>query len=56
MNLQDIEDIETKAYGIRDRVLDKMSELGVVCDRSRKSDCEKKYSVKFPTYGNCFSG
>ena len=30
MNLQDIEDIETKAYGIRDRVLNKMSELSVI--------------------------
>ena len=49
MNLQDIEDIETKAYGIRDRVLNKMSELRVVCDEAEKVTAKKVRD--FPTYG-----
>ena len=54
MNLQDIEDIETKAYGIRDRVLNKMSELRVVCDEAEKVTAKKYWP--FPTYGELLFG
>lgn len=54
MSLQDIEDIETKAYGIRDLVLNKMSELRVACDEAEKVTAKKYWP--FPTYGELLFG
>ena len=54
IKVQDISEIETQAYGIRDAVLVKMSELRVVCDEAETTTAKKYWP--FPTYGDLLFG